>query len=244
MENQTKPLFTALSSELLSPVSMIKQNLESLKKHCKHSDASFSEEIFSFAENSIENILGFIDNFNFLNTSDEINMNLKPQWFSFQDLIAQIREELKQLNLDTSRIKVTELPHQLNVHLDRYLVSRILFNLLGNALKFSGKKVELNISIARNKLTMTVRDYGIGIPSHQITEIFNPFVRGENARRIPGTGIGLSIVARAVDCLDGAVSVVSEPEKFTEFQVILPYQLIRKTNPMARNKNTQNINPV
>jgi two-component system, LuxR family, sensor kinase FixL len=244
MENLNKPIYTALSSELHTPASTILRHIAILKKHCNHTDHALAEETFSFAENSIENILGFIENFHFLNTSDQIKMNVNPQWFSFQDLITQIQEELRNLNLDTSRLKVIALPHLSKVLMDRYLVCRILVNLLSNALKFSGKRVDLEISLLKNKLTIAVRDFGIGIPECQIADIFNPFFRGENAIRFPGTGIGLSIVSRAVECLDGTVLVHSELEKGTEFEVIIPYQFIRKTNNKSKNKNLLHINKI
>ncbi len=239
MEYLKQSIYKALSSELLSPISVIQQNIEALKNHCTHSDKEFSEDTFSFTENSIENVLGFIENFHFLYTADQKSVNLNPQWFSIQELISQITEELRHLNLDTSRINVIALPHQLNVLSDRYLISRILINLLSNALKFSAKKIELNISIYKNRFTIQVHDYGIGIPDSQLKEVFNPFVRCENAIRFPGTGIGLSIVSRAVECLDGTVSVHSEPENGTEFQVVIPYHHIRKKN---QNLNTLSIN--
>jgi signal transduction histidine kinase len=121
---------------------------------------------------------------------------------------------------------------------DKYLINKILVNLLSNALKFSGKNVELNIIIIKNNLNITVRDYGIGIPDSQINEIFNPFVKGKNASKYPGTGIGLSIVARAVELLRGTVSVHSEPEKETEFQVIIPCHQSRRTTNKPKNKST------
>jgi signal transduction histidine kinase len=235
METSNKPIFTALSSGLLSPVIQIQQNIELLKKHCTNPDLSLTEDTFSFTENAIENILGMIENFHFLNTADELKLNMNPQWFSFQDLILQIREDLKSMNLDASRLNLVNLPHHLKVYADRYLISKILINLLSNALKFSGKKVELNISISKNKLTISVCDHGIGIPDHQINEIFNPFVKGENATKFPGNGIGLSIVNQVVECLDGTVSVFSVPNLKTEFQVTLPYHQPRKTNIETKN---------
>lgn len=244
MENLNKPMCTAFSSELLSPVSIIQRNIEVLKNHCSYVDTSLSEEVFSFAENSIDSILGFIENFHILNTSDEMKANLNPQWFSFQELITQVREELRHANLDVSRLKVIALPRQSTVLLDRYLINRILINLLSNALKFSGKKVELEITLINPMLTMAVRDYGIGIPASQLTEVFNPFVRAENASRFPGTGIGLSIVSRAVECLDGTVSVKSEPNQSTEFRVDVPYRHIRPAKRKStKNQHSLNINP-
>lgn len=244
MESFNKPIFAALSSELLPPVSEIQKNIESLKMYCNHADNVLSDETFSLAEEAIQNILGFVENFHFLNNSEELKMNIDPEWFSMHDLLNKIDEELWIFNLDTSRLKLVAMPRQLNLFLNKDLIDRILFNLLSNALKFSGKKVELNISIVKNNLIMTVRDYGIGIPDFQINEIFTPFIKGKNARKFPGTGIGLSIVARAVELLGGTVSVHSEPEKETEFQVVIPYNHRRATNNKPKNKKFINRNKI
>jgi K+-sensing histidine kinase KdpD len=56
MGNLNNPIFSALSDDLLTPVAVIQSNIELLKKHCNHTDSTFSKETFSFAENSIENI--------------------------------------------------------------------------------------------------------------------------------------------------------------------------------------------
>lgn len=236
MENSNKPIFTALSTELLSPVLNIQKNIESLKNHSIYRANEFSEETFSLAEDAIKNILGLIENFQFLNNSDQLKKNLNPQWFSLPDLISQVKEELRIFNLDTSRINLIALPHHLDVFLDKFLINRILVNLLSNALKFSSKKVELNISVIKNNLTITVRDYGIGIPDSQLDAIFDPFVKCQNANKFPGTGIGLSIVARAVESLEGTASVHSYPEKETEFQVVIPYHHSRRTDYKPQNK--------
>jgi signal transduction histidine kinase len=236
MENSSKPIFAALSSELHSPVSIIQQNIESLKMHCIHTDIDCSEETFSLAEEAIQNILGIVENFQFLNNSDQLKKNINPQWFSLHDLLIQIDKELRIFNLDTSRLKLLAMPRYLNIFLDKDLINRILFNLLSNALKFSAKKVELNISLIKNNLIFTVQDYGIGIPEIQLSEIFNPFVKGKNASKFPGTGIGLSIVARAVESLDGTISVHSEQDSVTEFQVVIPYNHSRATNYKPKNK--------
>ena len=246
MEKSNKSIFTALSTGLLSPVIQIQQNIELLKKHCNHSDQELLEETFSFTENSIENLLGFIKNFHFLNNTDQLKINMNPHWFSLQDLLMDIHEELKKMNHDPSRLNVIALPHSLKVYTDRYLINLILMNLVSNALKFSAKKVNLNISISKNKLSIVVCDFGIGIPQHQIDEIFDPFVKGENATKFPGTGIGLSIVKNAVECLEGIVSVQSILKEKTEFQVVLPYHQPLKSSAKTNrsNLNKSNITPL
>ena len=67
-----------------------------------------------------------------------------------------------------------------------------------------------------------MRDRGIGIPSEEIEGLFTPFYRASNAARIPGTGIGLSIVREFVELHNGSIRVQSEYGKGSVFTVVLP----------------------
>ncbi len=98
-------------------------------------------------------------------------------------------------------------------------------NLLENALKFVGEgqvpDVEIYADIHDDRIRVTVRDHGIGIPPKQQARIFGMFERAA-PDRVPGTGIGLAIVKKAVERMGGAVGVDSEPGKGCRFWVDLP----------------------
>lgn len=217
------PALNAISFELHSPVKTIQTNLQLLKKFCNYSDISILKETFSFSEDSIEYILGFVEKINFLCTPDKSSIKLKPELFSFRLLINHIYAELRQLGLDIRRLRLKFVVDNYKIYLDKCLCIHILVNLLSNALKFSNREVELFISASTNKLSIVVRDYGIGIPENQITNIFNPFVRGSNVNTITGSGLGLFIVANAIKCVNGNISVHSVIGIGTEFRITLPY---------------------
>ena len=234
--NTKNPIFKAISGEFSSPVTTIKSNIQLLKRFCNHPDKMLSDETFSFNEESIENILGFIEKINFLCTSDNRSIKLKPGWFSLRSLINQVFAEIKQLNLDVSRIQLNYSVSNYNILPDKYLISTVLVNLLSNALKFSSQEVELFVSSPDDELSIVVCDSGIGIPVNQLTEIFNPFVRGCNAKMITGSGLGLSIVARAITCLGGTIEVNSEIGKGTEFKVSIPFDVLSKAKTLTYEK--------
>jgi K+-sensing histidine kinase KdpD len=179
-------------------------------------------ETFSFSEDSIEIILDFIEKIKSLSTSDISCLNLRPEWVSIDLLIKQIFAELRQQNLDTSRIQLNSSCANCTIYMDKYLFLCILVNLLSNALKFSIGEVELVISTSENNLSIIVRDFGIGIPENQIKEVFIPFVRGRNVNRIKGSGMGLSVVANAIKCLKGSFTLHSVIAKGTEFKIVIP----------------------
>ncbi|MCS6836657.1 MAG: PAS domain S-box protein [Anaerolineae bacterium] len=107
---------------------------------------------------------------------------------------------------------------------DPTLLRQILQNLLSNAVKYSPDKtpIELHSRLEGQWLTLTVRDYGIGIPPEAMPHLFEAFYRAPNVNNISGTGLGLVIVKRAVDALGGDVYAESQLGSGTTFTVRLP----------------------
>jgi signal transduction histidine kinase len=236
IKNSKNPIFNAITFELSSPITIIQSNIQLLKRFCNHPDKLLSDETFSFNEESIENIIGFIEKINFLCTSDQSSIKLNPGWFSLRSLINQVYAEIKLLNLDVSRIKLNYPDQNCRIFTDKYLCNRILVNLLSNALKFSCKEVVLFITSSDDELSIVVRDSGIGIPENQLKEVFNPFVRGCNAKMISGSGLGLSIVAKAIKSLGGTLVLNSECGKGTEFKVRIPFDILSEAKAMIFGK--------
>ena len=119
---------------------------------------------------------------------------------------------------------------------DRYLgdpgrVRQILFNLIGNAVKFTrGGYVRLIVETAPDRvgcLSMTVEDSGIGMTPDQVRQLFQPFVQADNStsRKFGGTGLGLAITLKLVELMGGTLSVESMPGTGSRFRVLLPLAL-------------------
>ena len=105
---------------------------------------------------------------------------------------------------------------------DEQLMQNALYNLVDNACKFSlpGGEVIINLVKLDQKISITIKDEGIGISAEHIGHIFKPLYRGSNAQSIEGTGIGLALVKRIIDLHGGSIHVDSELDKGTEFEVI------------------------
>ncbi|MBW4497445.1 MAG: PAS domain S-box protein [Oscillatoria princeps RMCB-10] len=108
--------------------------------------------------------------------------------------------------------------------LDEKLLRHILGNLLSNAIKYSpeGGTVRLTLSCEGGEVVFEIADEGIGIPSDDLSHLFESFHRAANVGKIPGTGLGLAIVKRAVELHGGQISVRSEVGAGTTFSVRLP----------------------
>ncbi len=115
--------------------------------------------------------------------------------------------------------------------LDEIRLRQILFNLLGNAVKFTSQgwvRFFVDVFPGQNAprtvdLIFSVEDSGIGIPKEQRERIFEAFTQqtGQNVHQYPGTGLGLTITKRLVQIMGGEIRVKSEPGQGSLFQVIL-----------------------
>jgi signal transduction histidine kinase len=101
---------------------------------------------------------------------------------------------------------------------------RVLQNLIGNAVKYRGKKTpEIHVGACREGLDWVIRveDNGVGIAKENQTRVFMPFVRLAN-RGIPGTGLGLAVCKNIVDELGGKLSLESEAGMGATFTFTIP----------------------
>ena len=113
-----------------------------------------------------------------------------------------------------------------HIEADGEALSRALWNLLDNAVKYSpeDRTIEVTLERRRQAVAIAVRDRGIGIPAAERSAIFSRFHRGEQARTrgIQGTGIGLSMADQIVKAHQGRLEVESEPGHGSTFTMILP----------------------
>jgi signal transduction histidine kinase/CheY-like chemotaxis protein len=115
--------------------------------------------------------------------------------------------------------------------LDEVRLKQILFNLVGNAVKFTEKgfvriAVQKRDSVGDDiDLSVTVEDTGIGIPAQYHADIFEAFKQkdGQSTKRFGGTGLGLSITKRLVEMMGGVITVQSEENKGSRFQIVIPH---------------------
>jgi signal transduction histidine kinase/DNA-binding response OmpR family regulator len=112
---------------------------------------------------------------------------------------------------------------------------KILFNLLSNALKFTGNGGEVNVSLKTKtdrEIELIVSDNGVGIPPEHLPLIFDRFYQADasNTRHYEGTGIGLALVKELVTLMQGSVTVSSVPGKGSSFSVICPLETATRTD--------------
>jgi len=110
------------------------------------------------------------------------------------------------------------------VQADRQRIERVLRNLLTNAKKYSGSnRIELEVAEHEDRVSVAVRDFGIGLTADQVSQVFERFWRADPARTEGGTGLGLAIARGDVELHGGSLRVWSRPGEGTEFIITLPW---------------------
>ena len=136
------------------------------------------------------------------------------------------------------------------IYSDQIKVKQIIKNLLSNALKFTPKgKIYFFIEDSKNNIKIIIKDEGIGIPQNKLEYIFDRFKQLDEsiARKYGGTGLGLSICEEIITLLNGKITVSSQLNIGSTFEVLIPKNLdfildetIQNSQNEIREKNDEN----
>jgi len=156
-------------------------------------------------------------------TSVPLRISLERIVFSFHSM-AQIKDV--ELNYNSN------IANKIIVYTDISKIEKIINNLLSNAIKYapSNSKIIVNDMFKNNTLTISVTDFGEGINYNEQKRIFERFYQSENASKIGGIGIGLSLSKEFAEFLNGNLLVDSNLGEGSTFTLQLPLQIIENTS--------------
>jgi PAS domain S-box-containing protein len=225
--NELKSKFVSTAShEFRTPLSAINFAAGSIKKYWTKMEPTMIEKKLNKIEDQVMHMKKLLDDVLIVGQAEAGKIMYNPVYVNLGDFINEIIEEVdnsynklhKILLIDTEELKSS------TIFIDEKLGRNIFINIISNAVKFSpnADKVTIEFSSEKNYTVISVTDFGIGIPKSELTNIFNPFTRGENVDLIQGTGLGLSIVKGAIDVLGGKIIVNSTIGNGTSFTVKIP----------------------
>jgi PAS domain S-box-containing protein len=151
-------------------------------------------------------------------------LEFNPKSLDIENFCRDLVEEIK-LSAGQQHVLVFSSQGQFpKACIDKNLLRHVLTNLLSNAVKYSPQDstVTFELSCQDEEAIFKIKDEGIGIPLEDQQRLFESFHRGNNVGKIPGTGLGLTIVKNAVDLHKGQISVESEVGVGTTFIVKIP----------------------
>jgi two-component system, sensor histidine kinase and response regulator len=179
------------------------------------------------ARRSAEMLLSLIDDVLDFARIEARKLELQPVSFPLRQMLDDTMKGLGVVaaskNLTLSHIVRAGVPEM--VFGDPLRLRQIVVNLVGNAVKFTKTgEISVQVSSGVNELRFEVHDTGIGIPQAVQMRIFEPFMQADtsHARRHGGAGLGLAIVARLLDAMNGTVEVKSESGSGSVFVFTIP----------------------
>ncbi|GAB3638105.1 hypothetical protein GCM10027422_36950 [Hymenobacter arcticus] len=176
-------------------------------------------------EASVNHLNAILEEFLSVGRIEEGAMAAQPTTFDLAALLTETLADVQSLRKPGQTIvRLVECPD--SVHLDASLLRKILVNLLSNALKYSGENAAVTVraSFQDNQLVFSVEDQGVGISKEDQTHLFERFFRARSVSTVPGTGLGLYIIAKYLELLRGTIALRSELGQGTTVTVTIPYE--------------------
>ncbi len=221
--NELKSRFVTIAShEFRTPLSTILSSVSLISKYNEMGEKEKIDKHILRIKSSVSNLTGILNDFLSLSKLEEGIISNNPSQFNLHSLAIEINEELTPALKNNQTILCRHNGLE-DVYLDKNILKNILLNLLSNASKYSGEgTIAIDMTVNNKEINITVKDEGIGIPESDIPFLFTRFFRAHNAGNIQGTGLGLNIVKRYVELLEGNISVESKLGIGTTFKVSIP----------------------
>ncbi|HAA00780.1 MAG TPA: PAS domain-containing sensor histidine kinase, partial [Flavobacteriales bacterium] len=225
LNNLKSRFVTTASHEFRTPLGTI---LSSASLIARYEGSEETEKRMKHVErirSAVGNLTEILNDFLSVEKLEEGIVRNNPVQFDLEDFIHSIIEELKTITKKGQQIAFRHKGNTTSVFLDNQLLRNSLINLISNAIKYSeeGKEITVQSTMNGNSIRIEITDQGIGIPPEDQQHMFGRFFRAKNANNIQGTGLGLNIVRKYIELMEGKIGFSSELGVGTTFFVELPY---------------------
>jgi PAS domain S-box-containing protein len=229
--NEFKSRFISMAShEFRTPLTSIKSSVDMMEMYANDLDINRNKPFVKHCDKigvQISRLTNLMNDVLILGRTEANKMPFNPEPV---DLVAFIMRFIEQNYLsfeDGRTVMLSVEGSRRNVGLDENLFSHILGNAISNALKYSKGRPnpEVKVHYEEDSYTITIKDYGIGIPKKEQANLFESFFRAQNTSGIEGTGLGLVIMKQFVKMHQGNIKIESIEGKGTSVIIRFPYQL-------------------
>lgn len=217
-------LISIASHQLKMPITTIKWNLEILdeKRNLLGKDSFLLDDLGE----GVSGLSAVVNNLLDLSRIDQGRFILDPKQVPLDTMIKSIVSSLDTATKsDDIKVQFDELRSPVFVFVDDFRVSQAIKNVIDNAIKYSARGGVVNVGFDElsDKIIISVKDAGIGIPEDEQGKIFGRFFRASNtAGKVSGSGLGLFIVKRVIEDSGGEISFKSVMGEGTTFFIAIP----------------------
>lgn len=214
---------STVSHEFRTPLATMLSSASLISKYTKEEEQDKRDRHISRIKESVKHLNDMLEDLLSLGKLEEGLIGAQKSIVHCSDFMNDFISDMKEMTKAGQEIKFY---HEGNdeVYTDKRLLKNILMNLVSNAIKFSPENSEITICCKNKKdvVLLSVKDSGIGISAEDKLHLFERFFRARNAQNIQGTGLGLHIVSKYLELLDGEITLDSEIDKGTTFTITLP----------------------
>ena len=224
--NELKSKFVSIAShEFRTPLSTVMSSASLIQQYKNKGELDKLDKHTQRIKSSVNHLTLILNDFLSLGKLEEGKVEVHKEIVDVEIFLNEIKEELHSFLKEGQKIEITDLQDLKQIESDARILRNILFNLISNASKYSENNKSIQITCARKdgRVCFSIKDEGIGIPNSDQKHLFDRFYRASNAGNVQGTGLGLNIVKRYVDLLDGDISFTSEHGKGSTFLVSIPH---------------------
>ena len=225
--DKAKTEFVSLAShQLRTPLSIIKWYAEILLEEDAGKLKTKQKEYLKEIYNGNQRMINLVNALLSVSRLELGTLSIYPEPLSITTIVDKLINEFE-FKINEKKIKLVKKYDKLpKIDLDKALIRIIFQNLISNAVKYTpvGGKINLKILRKDNRIEISVKDNGMGIPEKQQDQIFVKLFRADNAKteNINGTGLGLYIVKSILDNCGGKIRFKSKENEGSTFYVSLP----------------------
>ena len=222
--NDMKSRFVTMAShEFRTPLSTILSSVSLIGKYPGVNDDEKRQKHVLRVKSAVTIMTLILNDFLSAERLEEGKTFVRKENANLQNITSEVLTEINSILKPGQKV---EYKHTGNIDasLDKQMLRNILLNLVSNAIKFSpeNKKIEVHTNISDNEIIIKVTDYGMGIPKEEQAHLFERFFRAGNVTNIQGTGLGLNIVGKYLEAMNGGIDFKSELNKGTTFTITIP----------------------
>lgn len=228
--NKIKSQFVSMvAHELRAPMAAIKGWLEVVLSGEAGSDEEQNKKWLQRAMDRSDSLLALVNDLLVINRMEAGKVAQKMEPVKVNDVIVKIVDFLRP-DAENQKVSIKiDLPKELpSVQADLRDMEKLFTNLISNAIKYNRENGSVSVEgrIEGNFVCYRIKDTGIGISAEHLSHIFDDFYRADDERtkKVPGTGLGLTIASKIVNSHFGRIEVTSEPDKGSVFSVFLPLE--------------------
>lgn len=221
--HQLKARMTAMfSHDFRNPLSAILSSSNIIRNYEAKLTPERKRQHLDRIDGSVHLMLQMLDDMLTLSQMESGHLEFFPAPTDLVRFVGGIVDEFRMIDQDQHILTFKPNLGRL-VNVDSRLIRQIIANLISNGLKYSPEKGEVIISLDEYEghIRMMVSDFGRGIPTENLSHLFEWFYRADNVKDVKGTGVGLSIVKECAERHLGKIAVDSTEGKGTTFTVMI-----------------------